>query len=166
MISNSKNVDFNLVEKEDKQNIYETDSEFINADILINEEINNHGCDNCTIMDNNVIYLSNRMKDLYLDILKNYDNILDNTYHVNNNLEDLINVQNVKNKKIRMELYNILQNKKKLNIDDISDIKNILDFDYEIPHITQIFRKKIVDPMMEELRFMKNEYNEFIQLIN
>jgi hypothetical protein len=91
---------------------------------------------------------------------------LDSTYHINNNLEEVINLQNVKNKNIRMNLYNILQNKKKLNIDDIHAIKNILDEDYEFPHITQLFRNKIVDPIMEELRITKNEYNNFISIIN
>lgn len=59
-------------------------------------------------MNNNIIYLSNRMKDLYLEQLNKYDNILDWTYHVNNNLEELINFQNVKSKNIKMDLYNIL----------------------------------------------------------
>lgn len=66
---------------------------------------------------------------------------------VNNNLEELINLQNVKSKNIKMDLYNILQNKKKLNFNDISAINNI-------------FRHKIVNPIIEELRFIKNEYNE------
>lgn len=150
----------------DNKITFETDNnEFINADILINEEIDNYGCDNCIIMDNNIIYLSNKVKNLYLDVLKNYDNILDGTYYVNNNLEEAINIQNVKNKNIKIDLYNILQNKRKLNIDDINSIKNILEEEYEIPHITQLFRNKIVDPIIEELRFIKNEFNNFIELI-
>lgn len=150
----------------DNKITFETDNnEFINADILINEEIDNYGCDNCIIMDNNIIYLSNKVKNLYLDVLKNYDNILDGTYYVNNNLEEAINIQNVKNKNLKIDLYNILQNKRKLNIDDINSIKNILEEDYEFPHITQLFRNKIVDPIIEELRFIKNEFNNFIELI-
>lgn len=151
----SENLDIDINKKDEiDENDFETNNdEFINADILINEEINNYGCDSCKVMDNNVIYLSNRMKDLYLDILKNYDNILDSTYHVNNNLEEIINLQNVKSKNIKMDLYNILQNKKKLNFNDISAINNILASDDEIPHITQLFRHKIVNPIIEELRF-------------
>lgn len=155
------------IEKVDENNkfISEIDNnEFINADILINEEIDNYGCDNCKMMDNNVDYLFIKTKNLYLDILKNYDNILDGTYYVNNNLEEAINIQNVKNKNIKIDLYSILQNKRKLNIDDINRMKNILEEDYEFPHITQLFRNKIVDPIIEELRFIKNEFNNFIEL--
>ena len=165
----SENIDFEENEKvvNNKKNIFEIDNdEFINADILINKEIDDYGCDSCKVMDNNLIYLSNKMKDLYLDVLKNYDNILDSTYYVNNNLEEAINVQNVKNKNIKIDLHNILQNKKKLNIDDIHAINNIINEDYEIPHITQLFRNKIVDPIIEELRYFKNEYNKFIELTN
>lgn len=153
---NNENLEFNISEIDN--------NEFINADILINEEIDNYGCDNCKMMDNNMDYLFNKTKNLYLDILKNYDNILDGTYYVNNNLEEAINIQNVKNKNIKIDLYSILQNKRKLNIDDINRMKNILEEDYEFPHITQLFRNKIVDPIIEELRFIKNEFNNFIEL--
>lgn len=37
-------------------------------------------------------------------------------------------------------------------------INNILASDDEIPHITQLFRHKIVNPIISELRFIKNEY--------
>jgi hypothetical protein len=53
-IKTNDNIDF-----DDKRNI--------NSELIIDD----YGCDNCIIMDNNVIYLSNRIKDLYLDILKN-----------------------------------------------------------------------------------------------
>lgn len=64
-----------------------------------------------------------------------------------------------------MDIYNIIQNKRKLNIDDINSINNILnDSNYEMPHISALFRNKIIDPIIEDLRYFKNEYNSFIQL--
>lgn len=174
--SNNKN-NFNF--KEDISNIesknienkysdknYKNDGEFIDVDVLFNKEIDETKCDNCEVMDNNIIYLSNKIISIYLDVIKKYDNIIDNTYNINVNLEDLINVQNVKDKELKMNIYNIIQNKKKLNVEDINSINSILsESDYDMPHISTLFRNKIVDPIMEELRFFKNEYNNFLEII-
>jgi hypothetical protein len=158
----SKNIEI----KEDKY-FDEKDGDFIDVDILFNKEIDETKCDNCEIMDNNMIYLSNKITNIYLDVIKKYDNVIDNTYNININLEDLINIQNVKDKELKMNIYNIIQNKKKLNVDDINSINKILsESDYDMPHISALFRNKLVDPIMEELRFFKNEYNNFIKLIN
>lgn len=143
------------------------DNYFIDADLLFNEEIDISKCDDCKFMDNNILYLCNRLKNVYLDIIKEYDNIVDNTYYVNTNLEELINLQNVKDKEIKMNIFNIIQNKNKLNKNEISMINNILtESVHDMPHISPIFRNKIVDPLIENLRYVKNQYNEFINLIS
>lgn len=104
---------------------------------------------------------------MYLDIIREYNDIVDNTYYVNTNLEELINLQNVKDKEIKMNIYNIIQNKNKLNKNDISMINSILtESGHDMPHISPIFRNKIVDPLIENLRSVKNQYNEFINLIS
>lgn len=144
---------------------YKNDNEFIDIDDIFNKEIDETNCDNCEMMDNNILYLSKNMINVYLDIIKKYDNVIDTTYNINIKLEDLINNQIVKDKKTRMDIYNIIQNKRKLNIDDINSINNILnDSNYEMPHISALFRNKIIDPIIEDLKYFKNEYNSFIQL--
>lgn len=178
----NKNIDTNILDLEKNSlniksentesninfdNNYGGKSDFIDIDVLFNREIDDTNCDNCQTMDNNVLYLSNKVRNIYLDIIKKHDNIIDTTFNVNVKLEELINLQNVNNKNMRIDIYNILQNKKKLNINDIEYISNILmESNYEMPHISTLFRNKIVDPIMEELRFYKNEYNEFIELTN
>ena len=145
---------------------YKNDNEFIDIDDIFNKEIDDTNCDNCEMMDNNILYLSKNMINVYLDIIKKYDNVIDTTYNINMNLEDLINNQILKDKKTRMDIYNIIQNKKKLNIDDINSINNILnESSYKMPHISALFRNKIIDPIIEDLRYFKNEYNSFIQLM-
>ncbi len=156
---NSKNIDLDI-NKENED--LEKNNDFINVDLLFNEEIDNSNCDDCRIMDNNILYLSDRLKKLYLNVLKDYDDIIDITYYVNLKLEELINVQNIRSKEMRIKIYNIIQNKKKLDINDISIINNTLtDSEYEIPHISSIFRNKIVDPLVENLSFIKDQYNEY-----
>lgn len=160
----------NKVDYDDSKNIEldkKDDNYFIDADLLFNEEIDVSNCDDCKIMDSNINYLCDRLKNIYLDIIKGYDDIVDNTYYVNNNLEELINLQNVKDKEIKMNIFNIIQNKNKLSKNDISMINNILtESVHDMPHISPIFRNKIVDPLIENLRSVKNQYNEFINLIS
>lgn len=91
---------------------YKNDNEFIDIDDIFNKEIDDTNCDNCEMMDNNILYLSKNMINVYLDIIKKYDNVIDTTYNINMNLEDLINNQILKDKKTRMDIYNIIQNKK------------------------------------------------------
>lgn len=162
------NIDsINIENSENKKlnNNYKNDKEFMDIDVLFNKEIDDKNCDNCEIMDNNILFLSNKIINIYLDIIKKYDFIIDTTYNINVNLEDLINNQNVKDSKIRISIYDIIQNKKKLNINDIESINNILiESNYEMPHISALFRNKIIDPIIEELRSIKNEYNNFIEL--
>lgn len=125
---------------------------------MINKEIDNSSCNNCIYMDNNLLYLNNRLQNLYLDILKENDNILDNTYN---------EIQNIKEKNVRIDIGNIIHNKKKLDNKDISYIKQILlENCHEMPHISQLFRNKIIDPLVEYMKSVKEEYNEFIQLVN
>lgn len=93
------NIDsINIENSENKKlnNNYKNDKEFMDIDVLFNKEIDDKNCDNCEIMDNNILFLSNKIINIYLDIIKKYDFIIDTTYNINVNLEDLINNQNVK----------------------------------------------------------------------
>lgn len=167
--NDEKNIDNNnSINIDLESNINEThDDEIINVDNLINEDINNTNCDNCKNMDNNLFYLSNRLQKFYLDVLKEYDNIVDKAYYININLEELINLYNVKDKNFKLDIKNIIQNKKKITSYDISCIDKILtEYDNELPHISQLFRNKLVDPLIDNIRFVKEEYNDFITLIN
>lgn len=165
IINNSKKIDLNLKNVDKKYII--NDHDFTDIDGLINKEIDNTDCNNCIYMDNNILYLNNKLQDLYLNTLKEYDDILDNTYHVNMNLEKLIEMQNLKDKNIKIDIGNIIQNKKKLNSEDIEAInKLLLENSHEMPHVSQLFRYKIVDPLIQYMGIMKQKYNEFIQLIN
>lgn len=127
------------------------------------EEIDNTNCYNCQIKGNNISYLSNLLSKTFIGDIKKINNLIENANGTMKVLEDLINLENIKTNKLYHEINSIINNKKKLNNDNIKKIKhNISILEKEIPDISIILKNNILDNLNIILHDKKEEYRQYL----